>query len=110
MKETKPDPKIYWAFIYHDANDILHFYKFSASHEVKFREKRGQKPNIFTSSTDMCPLPEGEWDEERIYRIRTGPFKDQDQRKLVQEAIAWWQEQIEEMENRAAASVAKERL
>ena len=108
MKETKPEPEIYWEFICGDANNILHYYNFSAVQSVRLPLDNGDKSLEVSASAKTrvsVVLQTREAPAERIYRMKTGPFKDQDQRHVVEKAIDWWQEQIEEMEDRAAASV-----
>ena len=108
MGETKPD--IYWNFIMKDTNNILHEYRFSAMQLVTFsvagEEYKGLR-TVKTSATSPAPPTtplEGERIAEQTYLMKDGPFEGQDQRDVVEEAINWWKEQIDEIELRAAGS------
>lgn len=39
----------------------------------------------------------------RLYPINNGPFKGRDQRCVIEEAIDWWDEQLEDIINKAGA-------
>lgn len=76
--------KIFWKFICDERNSIVHEYRFSA----------GQGIRVFVGSNK---------ESEPDYIMHSGKYKGHDQRVLVDEAIKWWEHQIEEMEMRAAA-------
>lgn len=80
LKETKPKPEIYWQFICEEANKLLH----------EFASPRGAG-----QSSDA--------QGNRLYTIKHGPFEGRDQRCVIEEAIYWWDEQLEDIINKAAA-------
>ena len=38
------------------------------------------------------------------YKMNSGPFAGQDPRDLVRDAIKWWEEQLDDIEQKAAVS------
>ena len=109
MIGTSPEPAIYWQFIRGDANDILHAYKFRAVQSFTFRTTEGgdvgnQTVSASAVTKGFLNFLEAPNVAERSYRIKAGPFKDQDQRDVVERAIEWWEKEIRAMETRAAAT------
>ena len=120
---TKPEPKIYWSFMDRDANMILHQYKFSALHTHTRTSPRSfggitikssavtQFASDSTERTTEIPRAANAGTTlVNEYLMKTGPFKGQDQRDVVQQAIDWWDNEIDEIETRAAAKLFKKHL
>ena len=113
LGDTEPEPFIYWKFIRRDANNILHEYKFSAVQSATFHPLGVDKPATVSTSAVLVAsvaFPKEDRIAKSTYRMKTGPFAGEDQRDVVQKAIDWWQEQIEDIEIRAAASTIKGRI
>ncbi len=111
MGDTKPKPSIYWEFIRDDANSILHEYKFTAVQSVTSQPLgEGAPTTVSTSAQSSVTLRIEDRIVKRTYLMKAGPFKGRDQRKVVRQAIEWWEEQITEIESRAAAAKLAERL
>lgn len=106
MKSNKPEPKIYWCFICEDANNILHYYGFSALQTIRrYGTNTTVTERVSAASTFEVSGPlESAVHIERVYEMKSGPFKGRDQRDVVEEAIEWWEKEIEEMIDRAAAA------
>jgi hypothetical protein len=111
MKETKPHREIYWRFICDDANDILHYYKFSAVHSETVPHEhdpmirstsRTSAMTHFIHHVDTSQKFEGQ-DLGQAYLMKSGPFVGRDQLDLVEEAIQWWESHIDDMIDRAKA-------
>ncbi len=72
LKDTKPNPEIFWRFIEEERNNILKQYKLSAGQDAIVHLDRVTDPVVYE------------------YPIHTGAFAGQDQREVVRQAIAWW--------------------
>ena len=124
MKATKPEPAIYWEFICEDANNILHYYKFSAVQTVTRRTAEaeavtstsaaastvysiGGNGRVLGGDAGAVPVADAPI-AERAYPMKSGSYEGQDQRDVVQMAIDWWEEEIGEMEARAMAAATTE--
>jgi hypothetical protein len=106
LKATKPDPHIFWEFIEHDRNQLLK--------EAELTVRR-----IFQDSLhDGIGLADS-FDGQRLpllaprsppptsictYQMKSGRFAEQDPRDLVGDAIVWWEKQLDDIEQKAAAS------
>lgn len=84
MKATKPLPAIYWEIICEEPNNLLHYYE-----TVAWQRTPGPAP---------------------VYEIIAGSFVGRDPRDVLQEAIDWWQNELDELELRAAAIEFEARL
>jgi hypothetical protein len=105
MKETEPEPAIYWEIICGNANGILHQYKLGAVMVQTFAPSviiTGRSDVSVSAAVATAPiLRPGALETERNYWMKDGPFKDHDQRDIVQQAIDWWEGEIGTMEQRA---------
>ena len=81
LKNSKKRHQIYWEFIDEERNDLLKEYKTSAGQGVTI--KIGQKPAV-----------------EYHYVFNDGPFKERDQREVIQEAIVWWKSYLDNIDKR----------
>lgn len=109
MKANEPKPEIYWGFIRDDSNDLLHYWKFSATHHVT--KQRDDDEMIMTTekwsaeptrihSVDTSGEHKG-FTPGSTYLMKSGPFANQDQRDVVQQAIDWYEDEIAGMIDRA---------
>lgn len=101
LNRTKPDPAIFWEFIDKDRHALLKEYRFSAEQGVTVLGAVGTVP--------VGRLALGSMEIEPTYFMKDGVFSGRDQRDLVQEAITWWEEQLDEISVRAAAACMIER-
>jgi hypothetical protein len=95
----EPDPPIYWEFILKERNYIVHYYKQRAKQSVivrpgvkKYDLRTGQEETVARSDPTTTD-----------YKMPPGPFEDQAARKVVQEAIEWWDQQLTTIEANARA-------
>jgi len=102
-RENPDSQAIFKKFIQYDTNRLLHYA------EVK----TGQSAMVFAQSAvavataygeDRTPRPPAPPVPPPIYsyHMNGGPFHGRDPRDIVQEAIDWWQQQIDAMEADAA--------
>ncbi len=87
----KWEPAIFWQFIRKDRNFLIH----QATLTGGIEETRSSHIYAFTHPSPPPPQPPL---IRRAYPMEEGPFKGQDQRILVQQAIDWWESQISEIE------------
>jgi len=81
MKASKPAPAIFWEFIESERNDLLKTYETAARTSVAVGGGKLGRPNSYD------------------YRIGSGIFAGRDQREVVEEAIAFWDEYLLDIEN-----------
>ena len=102
LRETKPEPRIFWGFIQEERNNLLKEYKFRANIGVTI-----EVPTAVLRRTPEGRIEQvgakGEGKSWRDYNITGGPFKGKDQREVIRQAIEWWQDQLDDIEARAAA-------
>jgi hypothetical protein len=127
LKDTKPNPSIFWGFIERDRNLLLHEAELTVGHSVEMIPQSasltldatppGIRVHINGGSTEELlqqpePQPPGPIASFRAppgetiynYKMKFGRFAGQDPRDLVRDAIKWWEEQLDDIEQKAAAS------
>ena len=95
MKASKPKPPIFWEFIKEDRDALLKEYRFRAEQGViRLSGAIGGAP--------LGTMPMGTaYRDVPSYRMKGGPFGGMVQRAVVQKAIDWWAEQLDEINTRA---------
>jgi len=86
LKNSRPDPSIFWEFIHLERNSLLKLYETSA----------GQGVTIKLGTPGGSEPPETDYH----YVINAGPFKGRDQREVLQEAINWWDNYLNNIDKR----------
>lgn len=84
LQQTKPEPAIFWQFINDERNAILKEYTVNAGQGVTIDFASGQASAAYH------------------YIVTAGPFKDQDQRRVISDAIAWWEQYLDKIDQAAA--------
>jgi hypothetical protein len=112
LKATKPNPSIFWQFIERDRNRFLKEAELTAGQSATVFVQGvsangragdvsgrivGQEP---PQPEEQPPLPSAIY----TYHINSGPFAGQDPRDLVRDAIEWWEKQLDDIDQKAAAS------
>jgi hypothetical protein len=93
LKGSKPAPEIFWQFIEADRNTLVKEYNFTA-----FRsDTAGGQGFMFT------PFGVEMFDVRPSYKMVVGPFLGRDARDAVEEAIRWWDQQLQAIEADAAS-------
>lgn len=90
LKATKPTPKIFWHFIEDERNAILKLYRTNAGQGVTVYASLPEV-NLRTGEQKQGPPPR----VVHHYRIVSGPFAGRDQRGLIEEAIKWWEAELD---------------
>jgi hypothetical protein len=117
LKDTKPDPLIFWEFIERDRNQLLkeadltvgqgihvEMHDIVHSSDVFSAHLSGQEPappeqqSPPPRSTNPSPPPTT---ATFSYRMNSGRFAGQDPRDLVRDAIEWWGKELDEIEQKA---------
>jgi hypothetical protein len=93
LKQTRPQPTIFWEFIGAERHNIIHQYKITAGQGVTIRPgtmyidlKTGHQ-----SSGPSLPTLYN-------YTINEGSYKGLDQREVLQEAIDWWEKYLDRID------------
>lgn len=102
-KKKREEHKIYWDFIRSERNNVLHEYRTAAYPDekipiaVEFTLGRVEDGEI-RHERQVIEL------EENTYRpMLEGPWEGNDARDVLQEAIDWWEEQLNTIDDRIAA-------
>lgn len=87
LKTSKPDPAIFWQLIEEERNSILKEYLTTA----------GQGATVQLASNRQS---EGQGANPTVhhYTFNSGAFQGRDQRDVLGEAIAWWEEQLDSID------------
>jgi hypothetical protein len=97
LKATEPKPSIFWDFIRRDRNLLLHEAELTVDASARMFGSAGATPRHMPMPP---PLPPTAYS----YKMNSGPFAGQDPRDLVRDAIEWWEKQLDDIEQEAAAS------
>jgi len=95
IRATKPQPSIFWSFIYEDRNLLLKNYEFRLKHVGPL--VLAAAPGVVLS---IGPGMGGLLVNKPGLTISEGMFKDRFAPDLCDEAIAWWGEQITLLESK----------
>ena len=82
LNQSKPKPPIFWEFIEAERNNNIHEYEVGAGQGVTVHIGQN-KPT------------------ENHYLVNTGPFAGCDQRDVLREAITWWEQYLDGIDNEA---------
>jgi hypothetical protein len=90
LKATKPNPSIFWEFIERDRNLLLK--------EAELTVEPSVSGGTIPRHAPQPPQPPPIYN----YKMKSGRFAGQDPRDLVRDAIKWWEEQLDDIEQKAA--------
>jgi hypothetical protein len=96
LKATKPNPSIFWEFIERDRNLLLKEAELTAEPSATVFLSDGAIPRHAPRPPPPPPIYN--------YEMKSGRFAGQDPRDLVRDAIKWWEEQLDDIEQKAAVS------
>lgn len=111
LKAAKRDPPIFWQFIDRDRHRLLKEAYLtvgqSATVFVRGAPARGHAGDV-SGRIDSEEPPQPEEQPPLLsaiytYHMNSGPFAGQDPRQLVKDAIEWWEKQLDDIEQKAAA-------
>jgi hypothetical protein len=113
LNTTKPNPTIFWEFIDRDRNLLLKEAELTVGHsaEVFYGQHRPQTHARPQTHEQIVPEPlpylidhlEPPPRAIYTYQLNSGCFAGQDPRDLVRDAIEWWEKQLDDIEQKAAA-------
>jgi hypothetical protein len=92
LKNSKPEPRIYWEFIDEERNNILKAYEFGARMNTTVRPGTTH----LSLSGDSSQGPSGATTYESF--IRSGTFGGRDAVEVCREAIAFWRTFLDSVE------------
>ena len=87
LNSGKPEPRIFHDFINAERHQAVHLYKVRAAVNITVRPGSSSSPG---GPTTLDPI------------MRTGPFEGRNPRDLCQEAIAFWRDHLDRIDQRAA--------
>jgi hypothetical protein len=100
LKQLEPEPAIFWQFIYDDRNALLKEYSFTQTESPDRLARREGRAG--RSSANMMfllsPLGVDMFVERPSYEMVLSPFIGRDARDVVEEAIQWWEQQLQAIE------------
>lgn len=82
LKESKPQPEIFWGFIDAERHNIVHEYEVGA----------GKGVTIFVGNPGYT---------EDHYLVTRGPYSGRDQREILRHAIGWWETYLDSIDRSA---------
>ena len=82
LKRSKPAPPIFWQFIETERNNIVKEYEIGA----------GQGVTVYVGQNRP---------HDTHYLINVGPYQGREQREVLAEAIAWWEQYLANIDKRA---------
>ena len=90
LKSTKPIPAIFWLFIEEERNTIVKEYQTNAGQGVTI-QLSGIELNLRTGEQKIDPPNPPKYH----YTMNAGHFQGKDQRELIEEAIQWWEAELD---------------
>ena len=97
LRATKPEPAVFWQFIENDRNLVLKEYQINVEYGITLRIPLR---HFFPAPGDEEPLAPAT--TEYRYEVASGPYKGDDQRTVLREAIAWWEVQLSKIDRAAS--------
>ena len=95
--DTKPDPKILWEFIEAERNNVLKAYDVGAELDIR-------RSGAIMGFTPSIAAHQKNYDLTIESFMRSGPFSGDDAIEVCRQAIAFWEQYLDEVE--AAATKA----
>ena len=99
VKASKPEPTIFWEFIDKERNLILKESEIRAGQSVTITLVGVQALGLAAGQKPEPVLPaKARTEASYSYQMNQGHFAGRDPRELIDEAIAWWHQQILKIE------------
>ena len=108
LNATEPRPSIFFDFIKRDRDRLLKEAELTAGQSaIVFLQGASATPRAGNFGRQELPQPEQQPPPPPrppiySYHMNSGPFAGQDPRDLIRDAIVWWEEQLEGIEQEAA--------
>jgi hypothetical protein len=87
LKQTRPEPSIFWEFIEEERNSVLKQYRSRAGQGVSIRV-----PTLYLNmkTGEQWSDPDPPLPPLYHHTVVSGPFEGRDHRDVLREAIQWW--------------------
>lgn len=94
LKKSKPEPKIFWGFIEEGRNNILKEYELGEQTTLTvetplYNARTGEQVSMIGQE----PRP-----PSYQYLVKFGPFTGKSQKKVISEAIKWWEDYLDDID------------
>jgi len=99
LRETKPEPAIFWSFINDVRNGIVKEYDMAAGQNAIIHPPMGIINRKTGATTSIGGKP-----TEYIPVINSGPFAGKLQSEVLEQAVAWWESYLGDVDRAAGAS------
>ena len=98
LKDSKPEPIIYWRFIKEERDIVIKEYKFRA-----YKIKSGYGVTGITTPFNLktgktINIKANEYHEAHAYLFKSGPFEGRREVDVATEAIQWWLAYLESID------------
>jgi len=93
LKDSKPKPSIYWEFIEKERNAAIKEYRLIAGLDITITPATTHLEKSTLKQTASQSIP-----TQYDYLIKEGEFKGRLQKEVLEEAIAWWDAQLTDIE------------
>jgi hypothetical protein len=92
--KTKPEPRIFHEFVEDERNDTVHQYVIRARVNVRIDVPGGPWMPAFVGR-------HGDTRATNVFEMRDGPFKGQDPRVLCRQAIEFWRDYLDRIDEQS---------
>ncbi|MBM3179524.1 MAG: hypothetical protein FJZ86_04135 [Chloroflexi bacterium] len=103
LKNTKPEPRIYWEFIKKERDRFLKNYQHGINRGIYFKLELDEMPATITIKVDTANS-RGRGgvtkDEARSY-IADGRYQGKNEKEIALEAYYWWKDYLDEIDEKA---------
>ena len=102
LKQTKPEPRVFWEFIEAERNNVLKAYEVGAQLSVTVRPG----PAILSFSDAIAPYQKSDATSYESF-MRSGFYGGRDTLAVCRDAIAFWERFLDDVEAAAGAGGAE---
>ncbi|MGB2895965.1 MAG: hypothetical protein WBB65_07375 [Anaerolineales bacterium] len=96
LKQTKPEPRIFWEFIEEERNNVLKLYEFGAKENITVRPGA---ISINLDTGEQVSSPSGETTYDHF--VAGGPLEGFTPDEAVAQAIEWWCSYLDRVDREA---------
>jgi hypothetical protein len=111
LQRTKPEPDIFWRFIYEERNNVLKRYRIGPERVIGGDPGPGRvawRIDVGSMVSKPGRVARIEADSPVKSRIKHGPFMGRDEREVAAEAIEWWEHYLDDVERDAERRAASD--
>lgn len=96
LKNTRPEPRIFWEFIEEGRNNIVKEYKLGIETRVRLDFV------LLNPGVDPESVPSKSGSGKVEYIVKFGPFAGRPQKEVILEAIEWWESYLDRIDTDGA--------